>query len=57
MRAVKNLLESGPIPETHSADVSMSFTYTIDPKAGLLIVRAEGPSSHRPNVSRRSWRG
>jgi SpoIIAA-like len=42
MRAVKNLLKSGPSPETQAVDVSMPFTYTIDPKVGLLIVRAEG---------------
>jgi hypothetical protein len=42
MRAVKNLLKSGPSPETQAVDVSMPFTYTIDPKVGLLIVLAKG---------------
>jgi hypothetical protein len=42
MRAVKNLLKSGPSPEGTVRGVSMPFTYTIDPKAGLLIVLAEG---------------
>src|SRR5262245_11913410 len=42
MQPVKNLLRSGPSPEAQSADVPMPFTYTIDPKAGLMIVLAEG---------------
>jgi hypothetical protein len=42
MQTVKNLLRSGPSPEVLSADISMPFTYTIDPNAGLLMARAQG---------------